>query len=287
MKNVVAFLNMKGGVCKTTLCKEIAYTLINQNENMKILVIDIDPQSNCTQSFFEKYKVIDGDSVKKYREIKSDLPSIENLFSKSYDMLEDQDLDKIIYKLNEQLHIIPGSLNTVFMERETTNGNDQRLLNFIKEKNLKKEYTYIFIDCPPTYSFYTISALLAADFYLVPLVPDIYSLLGLDLLNEVVRRMNGAYRAILEHNPIHNMGVIFTKIPTGKQISASMSDNISEIKSSFSQLYFFEEYFQQSEKLATNKLETFIVDREDKSLINNITLIANEFIERMENLNEE
>ena len=287
MKNVVAFLNMKGGVCKTTLCKEIAYTLINQNENMKILVIDIDPQSNCTQSFFEKYKVIDGDSVKKYREIKSDLPSIENLFSKSYDMLEDQDLDKIIYKLNEQLHIIPGSLNTVFMERETTNGNDQRLLNFIKEKNLKKEYTYIFIDCPPTYSFYTISALLAADFYLVPLVPDIYSLLGLDLLNEVVRRMNGAYRAILEHNPIHNMGVIFTKIPTGKQISASMSDNISEIKSSFSQLYFFEEYFQQSEKLATNKLETFIVDREDRSLINNITLIANEFIERMENLNEE
>ena len=287
MKNVVAFLNMKGGVCKTTLCKEIAYTLINQNENMKILVIDIDPQSNCTQSFFEKYKVIDGDSVKKYREIKSDLPSIENLFSKSYDMLEDQDLDKIIYKLNEKLHIIPGSLNTVFMERETTNGNDQRLLNFIKEKNLKKEYTYIFIDCPPTYSFYTISALLAADFYLVPLVPDIYSLLGLDLLNEVVRRMNGAYRAILEHNPIHNMGVIFTKIPTGKQISASMSDNISEIKSSFSQLYFFEEYFQQSEKLATNKLETFIVDREDRSLINNITLIANEFIERMENLNEE
>ena len=69
------------------------------------------------------------------------------------------------------------------MERETTNGNDQRLLNFIKEKNLKKEYTYIFIDCPPTYSFYTISALLAADFYLVPLVPDIYSLLGLDLLS--------------------------------------------------------------------------------------------------------
>lgn len=287
MKNVVAFLNMKGGVCKTTLCKEIAYSIVEQNKNMKILVIDIDPQSNCTQSFFEKYKVIDGDSVNKYREIKSDLPSIENLFSKPYDMLEDSDLDKIIYKLSDQLHIIPGSLNTVFMDRETTNGNDQTLLNFIKEKNLKEEYTYIFIDCPPTYSFYTISALLAADFYLVPLVPDIYSLLGLDLLNEVVRRMNTRYRAILEYNPIENMGIVFTKIPTGKQMSTGMSDNIEEIKQNFSQLYFFEEAFQQSDKLATNKLETFIHDREDRALINNITLLSNEFIERMENLNEE
>lgn len=285
VKNVVAFLNMKGGVCKTTLCKEIAYTITRQNEDMKVLIIDIDPQSNCTQSFFEKYKVIDGDSISKYRKIKSDLPSIENLFSKPYDMLDSSDLDKIIYKFDEQLHIIPGSLNTVFMDRETTNGNDQTLLNFIKEKNLKDQYTYIFIDCPPTYSFYTISALLAADYYLVPLVPDIYSLLGLDLLNEVVRRMNSKYRAILEYNPIENMGIIFTKIPTLKQVSVSMSGNIDEIKETFSQFYFFEESFQQSDKLATNKLETFILDREDKTLINNITLISNEFIERMKNLN--
>lgn len=49
-KNIISFLNMKGGVCKTTLCKEIALYLSN-NMNKKVLVIDIDPQANCTQSF--------------------------------------------------------------------------------------------------------------------------------------------------------------------------------------------------------------------------------------------
>lgn len=284
-KNVVAFLNMKGGVCKTTLCKEIAYSLTQQSENIKILVIDIDPQSNCTQSFFEKYNVIEGDDIKKYRTIKSDLPSIENLFTTPYDKITNPNLNNIIYELTDNLHIIPGSLSTVFMDRETTNGNDQTLLNFISERELKDKYTYIFIDCPPTYSFYTISALLAADYYLVPLVPDIYSLLGLDLLNEVVNRMNRKYRAILEHNPIENMGIIFTKIPTEKQISKNMKENIEQIKNEFAGLYFFEESFQESEKLATNRLETFILDREDKTLINNISLIANEFKERMDNLN--
>lgn len=50
-RNVVAFLNMKGGVCKTSLCKEIALYLAEEFQN-KVLVIDVDPQSNCTQSFF-------------------------------------------------------------------------------------------------------------------------------------------------------------------------------------------------------------------------------------------
>lgn len=52
MRNVIAFLNMKGGVCKTSLCKEIGLYLAEQY-NKKILIIDIDPQSNCTQSFLD------------------------------------------------------------------------------------------------------------------------------------------------------------------------------------------------------------------------------------------
>nr|DAE48787.1 MAG TPA: ParA [Caudoviricetes sp.] len=284
-RNVIAFLNMKGGVCKTTLCKEIAYTLSKQNKELKILVIDIDPQSNCTQSFYEKFGVVEGSDIQKYRKIKENLPSIENLFSKPYDMLENPNLENIICKLSENLHIIPSSLNTVFMERETTNGNDQTLLNFIKERKLKNEYSYIFIDCPPTYSFYTISALLASDFYLVPLIPDIYSLLGLDLLNEVVKKMNRKYRAILENNPIENMGIVFTKIP--KTISRNMLNNIEEIQREFSDTYIFEEKFQESDKLANNKLETFILDRDDKNLKNNIILISNEFTERIGELNGE
>ncbi|WP_085829409.1 ParA family protein [Clostridium massiliodielmoense] len=283
-KNVIAFLNMKGGVCKTTLCREIAYTLTEKCDKT-VLVIDIDPQSNCTQAFYEKYNIIEGDSVKKYMQAKKDLPSIENIFSKSADMLTRPSMENIIYKFNEKLHIIPSSLDTLFMDRETSNGNDQILLNFIKDKNLRGDYDYIFIDCPPTYSFYTISALLASDYYLVPLVPDIYSILGLDLLNRVVEKLNYKYKAILEYNPIENMGVIFTKVPTDTRITKGMKDNIDEIQLEFRDIYFFEQKFQLSNKSATDKIETFIIDRNDSNLVNNITLICHEFIERMDNLN--
>ncbi|CDI49203.1 ParA family protein [Clostridium tetani] len=283
-KNVIAFLNMKGGVCKTTLCKEIAYTLTEKLEK-KVLVIDIDPQSNCTQAFYEKYNVIEGESVKKYMEIKKDLPSIENIFSKPIDMVKKASMDHIIISFNNNLHMIPSSLNTLFMDRETSNGNDQILLNFIKDEKLRIDYDYIFIDCPPTYSFYTISALLAADYYLVPLVPDIYSMLGLDLLNRVVEKLNYKYKAILEHNPLKNVGVIFTKVPTEKRINKSMQDNIKDIQDEFKDIYFFEQKFQYSSKSANDKIETFIIDRNDNALVNNITLICHEFIERMDNLN--
>ncbi|RFM18500.1 hypothetical protein C1147_18360 [Clostridium botulinum] len=57
IKNIIAFLNMKGGVCKTTLCKEIAYTLTEKLDK-KVLVIDIDPQSNCTQAFYENIMLL-------------------------------------------------------------------------------------------------------------------------------------------------------------------------------------------------------------------------------------
>lgn len=48
---------MKGGVAKTTLCKEISYYLA-EKMNKRILIIDIDPQSNCTQSFLKNIKLI-------------------------------------------------------------------------------------------------------------------------------------------------------------------------------------------------------------------------------------
>lgn len=53
MRNVIAFLNMKGGVCKTSLCKEIGFYLTEKCAK-RILIIDVDPQANCTQSFLER-----------------------------------------------------------------------------------------------------------------------------------------------------------------------------------------------------------------------------------------
>src|SRR5699024_4576828 len=52
--NIVSFLNMKGGVGKTTLCKEIGYFLYKERKK-KVLFIDVDPQANLTQSIFKRF----------------------------------------------------------------------------------------------------------------------------------------------------------------------------------------------------------------------------------------
>lgn len=289
MRNVISFLNMKGGVGKTTLCKEIA-TYLSEVEHKKVLVIDIDPQSNCTQSFFERFKilrVVDEENNEQHlvkRENINELPSIDKLFSKSKYGLKLVEKESVIKNLSDTLDIIPGDLDTVFMERETgTGAAEQKMTNFIQTNNLREAYDYIFIDCPPTYSFYTVAALLASDFYFVPLKPDAYSLLGLDLLLRVVNDMKDAYPANFSAKKIENLGVIFTMVPSE---SKGYKNNMQQIQEGFSNLYFFNSVFENYKKMSTVKLETFIIDRNDSALSTQLENICNEFKERMESLNE-
>lgn len=284
-KNIISFLNMKGGVGKTTLCKEIGYYL-SEKEKKKILIIDIDPQSNCTQSFFDKFKIIGKKEIQNIFNQKSELPSIQNIFKRTEIIDENIEIEKIICKLSDTLDIIPGELETIFMERETSGSVEQKLYNFIEDYNMKEKYDFIFIDCPPTYSFYTISSLLASDYYFVSLKPDIYSLFGLDLLERVIKEIKKNYRANFSLKPIQNLGVIFTMIK--EEQKGKKMQRIEQIKSNskFENMYFFKNNFRYYDKINTLKLDSFILDRNDKGLTENLSLISREFIERMSDLNE-
>ena len=75
-------------------------------------------------------------------------------FSPGQGRLDEPQLSEIILELSENLHIIPGELRTIFMERETTGGAaEQRLYNFLDEHKIKEQYDYILIDCPPDIFF--------------------------------------------------------------------------------------------------------------------------------------
>lgn len=283
MRNVIAFLNMKGGVCKTSLCKEIGLYLAEKCSK-KILVIDVDPQSNCTQSFLERYNVLKNELITDATE---KLPSIQKIFSPGAGRLNDPSIDEIILKLSDNLHIVPGELRTIFMDRETTGGAaEQRLYNFIDEYNIKEQYDYILIDCPPTYSFYTIAALLASDLYLIPVTPDAYSLLGVELLEKVIHNLKSSYRINFQTHPLDNLGIIFTKI--SKRPRSGIKNNIEQIKEAYEgkNMPFFENSYLKADKIVTSKLSTFILDRQDENLKDNLKMICQEFINRVGEYNE-
>ena len=241
---VISFINMKGGVGKTTLTKEIGYFLASKRKK-RILFVDLDPQSNLTQSFFRKYnysqedlleddideEALNESVVKVETKPKSYTnASIHKLFTPG--KVSDLTIDDCILELDPYISIIPGTLKSVFSERNTSIEN--HLYTYIRRHNVKKDFDYIFIDCPPTYSNYTIAALITSDYYISPIRPDSYSVLGIDMLDQVVNQIKDHHDIYFQDKELKSLGVVFselqqpntgiqtmkTKIMTSKKVQA-------------------------------------------------------------------
>ncbi|GEP21147.1 ParA family protein [Latilactobacillus sakei] len=253
---VISFINMKGGVGKTTLSIGLG-AFIAKEKNKKVLIIDADPQFNATQSLLNDYKntetlKIQNDELVRLREESPDknflledidesefnyynkiiTPSegtknnktIFSLFSpqtsvhQRYSTPSDEDL---ITNLTSNLDILCGDLALVLANRSADYKFTQRLTNFIKKNKLREKYHYIFIDCPPTLTIYTDSALIASDYYIIPNRIDRYSIVGIDSLQQSIDNL-------IEESTIDLkcLGIIYTMVPinlTKKQEAIKIS----------------------------------------------------------------
>lgn len=223
---IISFMNMKGGVCKTTLCANIANTLATVYKE-KVLVIDIDPQFNATQyilgitedNYMEKYKEFKNNRKTIYylyddknRDINSSEKSelkkeVGSLFN-SNNLTEPYLKEDYIIKIKDNFDMIVGDIDLIELQITQKDGISKRLKRYIEYKNLREKYKYILIDCAPTYSFYFISAYLASDTYIIPLKPDYVSSLGLALLKKAVD-------SIENDNVFSETIKYFTDIPRG------------------------------------------------------------------------
>lgn len=166
MKTICIF-NQKGGVGKTTtninLCAYLAM------EGYKVLTIDIDPQGNTTSGLgldknnldLSVYDVLISDTPIKDSIVRSDL--VQNLF------------------------ISPSTMELAGAEVELINRNNRE--NIIKDKldEIKDEYDYVFIDCPPSLGVLTINALTCADSVLIPIQCEFYALEGVSQLVNTIQ----------------------------------------------------------------------------------------------------
>lgn len=178
MGKAIAIFNQKGGVGKTTTNINLAACLALKGK--KILIVDIDPQGNTTT----------GMGITK-----------KGLENTSYELLVDSSVrpETVIMKTNvRNLDIIPASVNLAGAELEMAQirGREKILKKALDQ--VKPNYDYIFIDCPPSLGLLTINSLTAVDSVLIPIQCEFYALEGVSQLMSTIELVRKGFNPKLQ-----------------------------------------------------------------------------------------
>ena len=195
---VISFINMKGGVGKTTLTKEIGFYLADQLKK-KVLLIDIDPQINLTQSMFKYFNYAQSEQIAKRIKIKDNKntnlkvseASIKNIFNGQLSERNPTSIENAILSFpNTSLDLIPGELGLEFITRNlNSNQLENGIYNFIDDNNLKDKYDYVIIDCRPSLSMMTLNALASCDSVIIPVQAHYLSAKGMTQLIKTITQV--------------------------------------------------------------------------------------------------
>lgn len=201
MAEIIAVINQKGGVGKTTTVQNVGAYLASKGK--KILLVDFDPQGNLSVSFGinenDAEFTILGALLKKHKVSP--------------------------YNIKKNLDIVPASYNLSSLENslpEEMEIDKHYLLNDVL-KPIKSKLDYILIDCPPSLGLFTLNSLVAADKVLIPLDAHKFSIVGLNKVIEIVYKVNERVK-----NDLSIAGVVFTKYDKRKIIDRDLQEHIDK-----------------------------------------------------------
>lgn len=201
---VLALANQKGGVGKTTTAINLAAALVAYDR--KVLLVDCDPQGNASRGLGQVaepphlYQVLTGTATP--------AEAIRKTGIRNFDLL-------------------PSDRQLVGVEVEFVgeHGWELRLRNAIDQ--VRGEYDFVLLDCPPSLGHLTISALAAADRILVPLQSEYFALEGISELVATVRRVQGRMNPALDIG-----GVVLTmhdeRMNLARDVAAEVQNHFPE-----------------------------------------------------------
>lgn len=218
MAKVIATINLKGGVGKTTTTVGLAEMFAKKGNN--VLVIDLDPQTNATVMLIEEQR---------WQQLDQLGQTLAQLFADSLEV----DPGKRVFDLGQALQknvgtvkglvgidLLPSSLRLIDVQDKLsqmppgkffTNSPTQVLETAVK--SILADYDIVLIDCPPNMGIITLNGLRIADGYVIPTIPDVLSTYGIP---QIVTRVESFANELNGH--IEPYGIIVTKFRSASML---------------------------------------------------------------------
>lgn len=277
MAHTVALINMKGGVGKSTLAVNLAWEMATDPWRKSVLVVDLDPQFNCSQYLLGAHQV--------ETMIKNNKPTVWDILEQFTAVpgrpsapLNPSDAVVRVFSYHSRglIDLMPSRLELAQTLRNPT-GKEQLLKQAIEQ--LEKSYDLIVIDCAPTESILTTAAYMAADYLLVPVRPEFLSTIGLPLLERSLNEFASRYA---DESP-EVLGLVFNAISEYPPEELTSRNEVQRVANARNWPVFDEEitYSKSFPKSAREGRPIFLTSYARTKTKKNFHRFASEFADRV------
>lgn len=273
---IVAVVNMKGGVGKSTVTANLGWHSAYK-KNHKVLLVDLDPQFNLSQYALgsERYQEL----------LKKNKPTIYDVFEQTNlapSVRTQRNLQDAIYTVKawtdeSRLDLVPSKLDLSYTLKSPGYAKTEHLKNFLE--TFRHSYDLVIIDCPPTQSMLTDAAYASSNYVLIPVRPEFLSTIGLPLL---VKSLED-YRFEHQDHEIEIAGILFNAVSDGKVEHQKSKHDVMTLARK-NRWYVFKNEISFSDSYPKGSREgkpIFLTGYARWDKVNEFETLANEFLERI------